>query len=205
MTMSSENVLPPQILKEINVFERFSHQLGFKRIDGSIYGLLVLTDRPLSSEDIESTLNLSQSAVCLGLKNLAQYGAIETNEDRTRRCKVHKAKEDSLSIAATVFRKREQQDILDFKEDIRRMVRLIDSEGDAPDSDRYKRLNSIISTCEIADSVTNFVIGLSQLGVHKNYSRIKKILPQVLEIKKAPLAATLADNLKDKINRFTQE
>jgi len=220
--------LDPELLKGISIFERFSHQLGFKRIDGAIYGLLVLADRALSSEDIQSTLNLSQSAVSMGLKNLSQYGAIETFEDRVEKCKVHGAKEDSLTIAATVFRKREQQDILDFKDDVKRMLSNVYKNGDTADSSRVKRLKSIISTCDIADAVTNFVIGLNQMSVNKNYDRIKRILPQVLDtiaasggtletltgklknnltekLKHAPLASTLADNFIGKLTRFTQD
>ncbi|MBT7767441.1 MAG: hypothetical protein HN730_09805, partial [Bdellovibrionales bacterium] len=42
----SENIdrpLPPELMAEIRHFESFFNRLGFKRMDGAIYGLLVLS------------------------------------------------------------------------------------------------------------------------------------------------------------------
>ena len=98
------------LIQEIVHFEDFFSRMGFKRIDGSIFGLLVLANRPLTSEEIEETLQLSQSAVSLSLKTLGQIGAIESRDSKSEsKAKHHFAKEDSLAIVASVFRKREEE------------------------------------------------------------------------------------------------
>ena len=113
--MIKYNFISEECLQEIPAFETFLYKVGFKRNEGAIFGLLVLSDRPLASEQIEEVLGLSQSAVSLALKKLSHYGAVETFENRVseKRVKLHTVKEDSLSIVASLFRKREQETIED--------------------------------------------------------------------------------------------
>ncbi|MDO9181577.1 MAG: helix-turn-helix domain-containing protein, partial [Bacteriovorax sp.] len=148
-------LIEPEILKELPHFEMFFNHIGFKRIDGSVFGLLVLAQKPLTSEEIEEALKLSQSAVSLSLKTLAHFGAIETKDLRENsKARVHSAKEDSLNIVASVFRKREEEYIVEFKH---MAQRVLDKSNGASNEARKKRMQSIISTCEIAESVMNFV------------------------------------------------
>lgn len=206
--MSLEHIVETNFLKELPHFEVFFNRIGLKRIDGSIYGLLVLAKKPLTSEEIEETLGLSQSAVSLSLKTLAHYGAIETINDREHpgsKAKVHQPKEDSLGIVSSVFRKREQEMVSDFKNMAKR---ILESSQDEHSSLRKKRLESIISTCEIAESVMNFIIGAVSNKAnfeHKaHYESLIKKLPRALEILStaAPLAdmtSTLKENLTEKL------
>jgi DNA-binding transcriptional regulator GbsR (MarR family) len=212
-----EHVIEADILSELPSFEAFFSRIGFKRIDGSVFGLLALSKKPLTSEEIESTLHLSQSAVSLSLKTLSHFGAIETIIDRDHpgvKSKLHFAKVDSLSIVASVFRKREEEVIADFK---RMALRVLTKTNDPADSMRKRRLLSIVSTCEMAESVMSFVITMTQ---NKNrvdasgaydaqYEALIKNFPKALDLlsqKAAPLADfTLAfkDNITEKFkNNF---
>lgn len=189
------DIVEADLLKELPHFEMFFNRIGFKRIDGSVFGLLVLAKKPLTSEEIEEALNLSQSAVSLSLKTLAHFGAIETRDARDReatdsKAKVHTAKEDSLQIVASVFRKREEEYIQDFKNMAQRV--LDRSQGDQNQA-RRKRMQSIISTCEIAESVMNFVITIAHnksqskfKDGHENvvaqYDAMVKRLPKALDL-----------------------
>lgn len=168
-------------MDEIPVFENFLHKIGFKRNEGAIYGLLVLSEKALSSEEIEKTLGLSQSAVSQGLKRLTLYGAVETRESRDpeRRVKEHFAKEDSLAIVSSVFRKREQETIEEFKKMAKRVLA---SDPRGKHKKRNRRLNSIVSTCEIAESVMNFVISLAGVGQGALYDEVVHNLPKVLDM-----------------------
>jgi DNA-binding transcriptional regulator GbsR (MarR family) len=168
--------IEPDILKELPQFEVFFSRMGFKRIDGSVYGLLVLAERPLTSEEIEETLGLSQSAVSLSLKTLAQYGAIITRDSRETKAKLHTAKEDSLSIVASVFRKREEEYISDLKKMAKRVKEKSQSDNH---SKRKLRMQSIISTCEIAESVMSFVISITE---NPHCEEVIKKLPRTLDI-----------------------
>jgi len=177
------SVPPPEILAEIPAFEEFLHRIGFKRNEGAIYGLLVLSDKPLTSEEIEKTLHLSQSAVSNALKKLNHFGAVHTQEsrDQEKRVKEHFAKEDSLAIVATVFRKREQETIEEFK---RMAKRVLAKEKHTNDSQgqRAKRLQSIVSTCEMAEAVMNFVLGLTQKNQGPLYNEMIQNFPRFLEL-----------------------
>lgn len=199
-------IVEADILKELPHFENFFNRIGFKRIDGSVFGLLVLSQKPLTSEEIEEALKLSQSAVSLSLKTLAHFGAIETRDLRENsKAKVHTAKEDSLNIVASVFRKREEEYIVDFKH---MAQRVLDKSAGEENLARKKRMQSIISTCEIAESVMNFVITIAQNKSRETnehyaaqYEAIVRRLPRALDMI-ATTAMPLADmtiNLKESL------
>jgi DNA-binding transcriptional regulator GbsR (MarR family) len=201
-------IVEPELLKELPSFEVFFDRIGFKRIDGSVFGLLVLAKKSLTSEEIEQTLNLSQSAVSLSLKTLAHFGAIETTGDRDNpgaKAKLHSAKEDSIAIVASVFRKREEEVITDFK---RMALRVLERSEGSEHASRKKRMQSIVTTCEIAESVMNFVITLahnkSRSEYESQYEAMVKRLPKALDLlssSTAPLAdltIAIKDNLTEK-------
>lgn len=206
--MTANTIVEPDILKELPNFEIFFSRIGFKRIDGSVFGLLVLAKKPLTSEEIEETLNLSQSAVSLSLKTLTHFGAIETTGDRDNpgsKAKLHCAKEDSLAIVASVFRKREEEVVADFK---KMAMRVLEKSDSLEHVSRKKRMQSIITTCEIAESVMNFVITVAhnktRADYDAHYEAIVKRLPKALDLltsTAAPLAdltLTIKDNLTEK-------
>jgi len=165
-------------IKELRIFEDFLNSIGFKRLEGTVFGLLVLSDTPLTSEEIAKTLNLSQSATSTSLKTLAHYGAIETREGRENRAKLHTAKDDSLSIVASIFRKRDQEKIIGLKKAAERLLKTKSN----PDAPSYKRLKSIISTSEIAESVMNFIFGLAERDIPEQYPQIIKRLPKAFDL-----------------------
>lgn len=192
----NDAIVESEILKELPSFEIFFSRIGFKRIDGSVFGLLILAKKALTSEEIEQTLNLSQSAVSLSLKTLTHFGAIETTGDRDNqgtKARLHSAKEDSLSIVASVFRKREEEVVADFK---RMAQRVLDKSENSEHLSRKKRMQSIITTCEIAESVMNFVITMahskSRSEYDAQYEAMVKRLPKALD-----LLATTAGPLTD--------
>ena len=209
--------IEPELLGEIHEFESFLKKIGFKRVEGSVLGLLVLAKRPLVSEEIEKTLSLSQSAVSQAIKNLSHFGAIETRETlgpKDRRIKTHTAKEDSLQIVGTVFRKREQEAIEEFKAMAERALSRVDADESFEEGRRSRRLKSIIATCEIAEAVMKFVIHLSQKHQSPYYDEVVKKLPRVFDLViggAEPLAgaaneikSTLTNKLKDGITRLAE-
>lgn len=171
-----KNIIDPKFLDEIPVFENFLSKIGFKRIDGSVYGLLVLSPKSLTSDEIGQVLKISQSAVSNSLKTLAHYGAIQTKYSRDKRANVHLAKVDSLDIVSSIFKKREQEMIVEFKSMALRVKNeLKDEKGIV-----QRRIDSIISTCNIAESVMNFVISMGQMGVSQKIESVVHKLPKVL-------------------------
>jgi hypothetical protein len=166
---------------DIAHYEAFLKAIGFKRTDGAIFGLLVLSAEPLSSEEIGKTLGLSQGAVSQGLKNLSHWGAVESRYSPERRAQLHGAVQDSLSIVATVFQKREKGAIENFRR-VNELARdRFLAAGASPESPRIQRLNSYITTCEFGQVVMDFAIALSRVGVAQSqYSRVIRTLPRLL-------------------------
>lgn len=195
--------LTKELMEEIVVFENFLDKIGFKRIDGSVFGLLVLSSRPLSSEEIERTLGLSQSAVSLSLKSLTHFGAVETRDARHKRLKVHTAKENSLAIVASVFRKREQESILEFKEMAKRAISKVQLEKDESPA-RLSRLESILATCKLAEEVIAFVMNLAKIENQEIYRQVINRVPKTLNM--ALKAAIPIGNATEKMTeRFTDK
>ena len=170
-------VLENNLLSELPHFEEFFQEMGLKRIEGSIYGLLVLSSEPLSCEEIEKTLKLSQSACSQSLKRLTHFGAIDSRWPEGSRAKVHSAQEDTLSIVATVFRKREQAHIERFRQMSERLLK--DKKLNLAVRDK---LLSIQTTCEIAESVMNFVIHLAKTQKVRDYRYLTRILPRFFDL-----------------------
>ena len=55
---------------------RLSQFLGFPKSIGQIYGLLMFTDKPMSAEDIETTLSVSKATISNSIRQLSSWGII---------------------------------------------------------------------------------------------------------------------------------
>lgn len=198
-------ILEDELQDELVIFESFFGQMGFKRIDGSIYGLLVLSQRPLSSEEIQRELGISQSAISMSIKNMSYFGIIDTKDDRENRCKVHSAKEDSLSIISSILRKRELSNIEAMKHMAKRVLAKSENSGADEDCPRNKKLQSIVLSCEIAESIINFIVNIGQLQFNNQYAHIAKKLPQIIStisanpIFIAQMLGSIKNNMTSKI------
>lgn len=177
------------LLQEIHHFENFLDRIGFKRLDGAVFGLLVLSSRPLCSEDIEKALGLSQSAVSQSLKNLGHYGALEQSvrteeiEGKSSRVRYHTAKDNALTIVASIFRKREHESILEFKAMAKRAMNKCDGlHKNLPDDKRWLRLNSILGTCQLAEDVIKFVYNLAQIENQETFHQVVSRVPKAFNI-----------------------
>lgn len=173
---------PDQLLNELKYFEDFLKKIGFKRVEGSVYGYLALSDLALSSEDIQSGLGLSQSAVSNALKTLHFYKAIDISEDRLRGLRVYQASEDCLSIVSNVFKKRESDFIEEYKQMAERVLKASRESGDHEDSVRIRRFKSIVSTCELGEVVIKFIYTLDEMGLGQRLPKITAKLPVVLDL-----------------------
>jgi DNA-binding transcriptional regulator GbsR (MarR family) len=173
---------PEDLLHELKYFEDFLKKIGFKRIEGSVYGFLALSETSLSSEDIQAGLGLSQSAVSNSLKTLTFYKAIESSEDRERGCRVYEASEDCLSIVSNVFKKRESDFIREYKLMAERILKVSREKGANENSVRVKRFKSIVSTCELGEVIIKFVYSLDEMGLSQHLPKVTDKLPNVLEL-----------------------
>jgi DNA-binding transcriptional regulator GbsR (MarR family) len=65
--------ITPMIASFVMHFGEMGSRWGFNRTVGQIYALLVMTEEPLSANDIAETLSISRGNVSMGLKELASW------------------------------------------------------------------------------------------------------------------------------------
>ena len=70
--------LSPLETEVIDMFVQISRILALPKSNGEIYGLLFISPRPLSMDDLILRLRLSKGSASQGLKFLRQIGAIKT-------------------------------------------------------------------------------------------------------------------------------
>ena len=173
--------LDPHLAQQLPQFELFFKTIGFKRAHGRIWGLLVLTNRPLSAKEICEALHVSQGATSTALHELTEWGAITSEFDQERRCQVHGPVSNTLAIAATVIRRREQVVFQQFKVASQRMLAYVQEQHGERDP-RVLTLRSIISTCEIAEAVVQLVVGAVANALDDSESLLHKAVTAALKV-----------------------
>lgn len=173
--------LDQELVDELPVFENFFKTFGFKRIHGRVWGLLVLSDGALSSREISETLGISQGATSTTLNELGDWGAITSQFDSSRRCNLHTAVGNTLSIVATVFRRREQVAFQQFKQTSQRALEFIASRYGERDP-RVFTLRSIITTCELGEALMQLVFSAVSNALEDNQSLLSKALHAALRV-----------------------
>ena len=174
-------LLDEHLAQQLPTFEQFFKTFGFKRVHGRIWGLLVLTATPLSAKDISNTLGLSQGATSTATNELLEWGAVTSEFDPTRRCHLHAPVSNTLSIVATVIRRREQVAFQQFRVAAARTLGYV-SERYGERDPRVLTLRSIISTCEIAEAVMQLVVSAVANALDDSESILHKAVSSALRV-----------------------
>jgi HTH-type transcriptional regulator, glycine betaine synthesis regulator len=93
-------------IEAIDMFINFLRMIGLQKSIGEIYGLLFVSAKPLSMDDVMNRLDISLGAASQGLRLLRSLGAIKTVYSAGDR-RDHFAADLELSKFATVFIKDE--------------------------------------------------------------------------------------------------
>jgi DNA-binding transcriptional regulator GbsR (MarR family) len=146
-----------------------------------VWGLLVLAGQPLSSREISRELGLSQGATSTSINDLSEWGAIQSEFDTHRRCHLHSPVGNTLSIVATVFRRREQVVFGKFKQASQQTLAYIRSRYGEKDP-RVLSLRSIISSLEIAEAVMQLVFSSVERALGDSESILARAVATALKI-----------------------
>ena len=182
-TTSSEPFpgLDDRLAEQLPTFELFFKTFGFKRIHGRVWGLLVLAGTPLTSKEISQALEISQGATSTCLNELAEWGAIRCAFDSGRRSHLHSPVGNTLSIVATVFRRREQVVLGKLRTSVRGTLDYVrERYGDR--DPRVLTLRSILSSCEIAEAVMQLVFSSVERALGDSQSLLSKALTAALRV-----------------------
>jgi len=173
--------LDARLAEQLPTFELFFKTFGFKRIHGRVWGLLVLAGTPLSSKAISNTLEISQGATSNCLNELAEWGAIRSSFDSGHRCHVHAPVGNTLSIVATVFRRREQVVLGKLRTSVRGTLEYVRDRYGERDP-RVLTLRSILSSCEIAEAVMQLVFSSVERALGDSQSLLSKAIGAALKV-----------------------
>jgi DNA-binding transcriptional regulator GbsR (MarR family) len=174
-------VLEEPLAAQLPVFEQFFKTFGFKRVHGRIWGLLVLSGQPLSAREISNALALSQGSTSTALNELIEWGAVISEFDSSRRCHLHAPVSNTLSIVATVMRRREQVAFQQFRVAAARTLTYVHERYGEKDP-RVFTLRSIVSTCEIAEAVVQLVVGAVANALDDSESLLHKAVSTALKV-----------------------
>jgi DNA-binding transcriptional regulator GbsR (MarR family) len=173
--------LEEELHGELATFEAFFKTFGFKRIHGRVWGLLVLSGQPLTAKEVVAELSISQGAASTTINELVDWGAVSSTFDSSRRCHVHEAVGNTLSIVATVLRRREKLAFEQFKVGATRMLEIIRERNGNKDP-RVLTLRSIIATCDLADAVMQLVFSSVSSALGDPQSLLSKAIGTALKV-----------------------
>jgi DNA-binding transcriptional regulator GbsR (MarR family) len=173
--------LDEPLMAQLPSFELFFKTFGFKRVHGRVWGLLVLSGQPLSSKEVMHILELSQGATSTTLHELSEWGAISSEFDPARRCHLHAPVGNTLSIVATVFRRREQVVFGKFKQTAEATLEYVRGRFGERDP-RVATLRSIITSCEIAEAVMQLVFSSVERALGDSQSLLSRAVSTALKV-----------------------
>lgn len=173
--------LDEPLAAQLPTFELFFKTFGFKRVHGRVWGLLVLAGQPLSSREVSRELGLSVGATSQTLNDLLEWGAIQAGFDSNRRCHLHSPVGNTISIVATVFRRREQVVFGKFKQAAESTLDYVRGRYGEKDP-RVYTLRSIISSCSIAEAVMYLVFSSVERALGDSESILTKAVGTALKV-----------------------
>lgn len=176
--------LDPELLEQLPAFELFFKTFGFKRVHGRVWGLLVLSEQPLSSKEVSTALGISTGLTSTTINELVEWGALRSLFDPERRCHLHTPVGNTMSIVATILRRREQVAMAHFKRSANQTLAYIKKKYGAADP-RVLTLRSIIGSCEIAEAVMQLVMTSVERALGDSQSLLSKALTTALKLSSA--------------------
>lgn len=115
--------LEPVEVEVIHLFVQFSRALGQPRSVAEIYGLLFISHKPLTLDDLIERLNLSKGSGSQGLKYLQDLGAVRTVYVAGERRTHYEAVAELRNLAGRFLR---QQILTHFEGSKTRLERIAD-------------------------------------------------------------------------------
>lgn len=198
------NGLDEPLAEQLPTFELFFKTFGFKRLHGRIWGLLVLAGQPLSSREISQELLLSQGATSTALNELTEWGAIRSDFDSHRRCHLHAPVGNTLSIVATVFRRREQ--VVFGKLRVASQTTLEYVKGRYGEKDpRVLSLRSILTSLDIADAVMQLVFSSVERALGDSESILSRAVNAALKVGMRTPARANTPDVKELLARMPSD
>ncbi|GAB5379513.1 MAG: GbsR/MarR family transcriptional regulator [Aliiglaciecola sp.] len=154
--------MTPMLETFVMHFGEMGSRWGFNRTVGQMYALLVISEAPLSANEIADALNISRGNVSMGLKELQSWRLVQMHHVQGDRKDYFKALGSIWDMANKVFeerRKREMDPTLSLLRDI-----LLDAPANEQEKYAQERLQEIH---DLLENITKWSEELQRLSPEK--------------------------------------
>lgn len=103
--------MTPRMESFVLHFGEMGSRWGFNRTVGQMYGLIVLSDVPLSANDIADALNISRGNVSMGIKELQSWRLLQVKHLPGDRKDYYATAGSILEMARRVMEERKRREI----------------------------------------------------------------------------------------------
>ncbi|ALS97437.1 GbsR/MarR family transcriptional regulator [Lacimicrobium alkaliphilum] len=103
--------LSPSLSSFVMHFGEMGSRWGFNRTVGQMYALLVVSEQPLSANDIAESLSISRGNVSMGLKELQSWQLVKVSHQPGDRKEYFKALGSIWDMAKKVIEERRKREI----------------------------------------------------------------------------------------------
>ncbi len=133
---------------------------GVNRTMAQIHGLLMISTKPLSTEDIMEELKISRGNANMNLRALLDWGIAEKVLVPGDRKEYFKSEKDAMHLAVQVAKERKRRELEPI---IKILKEVREAEGSDQEATEFKKVtNDLLKFAEQAESVLNVFIKSNQ-------------------------------------------
>jgi len=179
-SIGSVNKMTPKIETFVMHCGEMGSRWGFNRTIGQMVGLLIVSDKPLTANELSDTLNISRGNVSMGIKELQSWRLIKTKHVPGDRKDYYEPAGTIWELATQVFeerRKREMDPTLS-------LLRSVIIEEPANVQEEYAQ-DKMMEIHNILESITSWTSELQSMNPDKLKTLMKlgSSVGKVLEMK----------------------
>lgn len=166
--------LPPQVKDMIDSIGEFIEYWGFKNVQGKIWALIFLIEKPIDANFIMNHLEVSKALVSMSIKELLEYDVILKVKSPEKATHHYISNPDLSSVILNVLMIREAKMLLEIKSRCELLDRASENKSDVEKfatKDRVKKLAEMIET---ADKALKLLTAFKSFNI-KDISRSLKI------------------------------
>jgi len=140
-------------------FGEMGSKWGFNRTVGQLYALLVITEQPVTANELASALSISRGNVSMGIKELQSWQLVQVSHIPGDRKEYYNAIGSVMDMANKVFEERRKREV----DPTLSLLRNLLLEKPNTDGEEYaqKRMTEIHDLLEM---ITNWAAELQQLS-----------------------------------------
>ncbi|MDX1696607.1 MAG: hypothetical protein R3208_22770 [Ketobacteraceae bacterium] len=157
--------MSPMTERFVRHFGEMGSRWGFNRTVGQMYGLIVLSDAPLSANDIADTLNISRGNVSMGLKELQSWRLLKVHHYPGDRKEYFSPAGSILELARRVLEERVRREVEPTLTLLRDL--LLEAPANAAERHAQSRIREIHDLLEIGTHWAHEIQSLSTDSLQK--------------------------------------